>query len=166
MLILLEGLRACKCLSSIVTQLEKEEIVSKVEFKDFGPNPYTVNIEDATLQNENFRTTLWTGSHMQMTLMSIPVGGEIGLEKHEGIDQFLRLEQGKGRVQMGDSKDNLDYEKEIGDDWVVLVPSGKWHNITNIGDVPMKVYSIYTPPEHPHGTVHATKEESDADHHH
>lgn len=139
--------------------------MAKTELKDFGPNPYAVNIEDATLQNETFRTALWTGTHLQMTVMSIPVGAEIGLEMHNGLDQFLRLEQGKGRVQMGDSKDNLDFDQEIGDDWVVLVPSGKWHNITNIGDEPMKVYSIYTPPEHPHGTVHATKADSDAAHH-
>lgn len=139
--------------------------MAKLELKDFGPNPYAVNIEDATLQNENFRTALWTGAHMQMTLMNIPAGGEIGLEMHHGLDQFLRIEQGKGRVQMGDSEDNLDFDMEVGDDWVVLVPSGKWHNITNIGDGPLKVYSIYTPPEHPHGTVHKTKAESDEAHH-
>ena len=138
----------------------------QIELKDHGPEPYVVNIEDATVQNTNFRTALWTGKHMQMTLMSIPEGGEIGLEVHDELDQFLRLEQGTGRVQMGSSKDNLDFEREISDDWVVLVPAGKWHNITNVGSGPLKIYSIYTPPEHSHGTVHATKAESDADHHH
>lgn len=137
----------------------------KIELKDHGPKPYTVDIEEATLQNSNFRTALWTGKHLQMTLMHIPKGGEIGLEKHDSIDQFLRLEQGKGRVQMGDTKDNLDFEQEVTDDWVVLVPAGKWHNITNIGDDPLKIYSIYTPPEHDHGTVHETKAESDAEEH-
>lgn len=139
--------------------------MAKTELKDFGPNPYAVNIEDATLQNETFRTALWTGTHLQMTVMSIPVGGEIGLEMHDGLDQFLRLEQGTGRVQMGDTEDNLDFEQEVSDDWVVLVPAGKWHNITNAGDEPLKIYSIYTPPEHDHGTVHKTKADSDAAEH-
>lgn len=139
--------------------------MSDIELKDHGPNPYTVNIEEATKQNENFRTALWTGKHMQLTLMSIPEGGEIGLEKHDNIDQFLRIEEGTGLVQMGDTKDNLDYEQEVEDDWVVLVPAGTWHNITNVGDEPLKLYSIYTPPEHDHGTVHETKAESDAEEH-
>ncbi len=94
--------------------------------------------------------------------MSIPVGGEIGLEVHNGIDQFLRIEEGKGRVQMGDAEDDLVFDQAIGDDWVVLVPAGTWHNITNVGDEPLKIYSIYAPPEHPHGTVHATKAKGDA----
>lgn len=134
---------------------------------DHGPRPYAVDIETATVENANYRTTLWTGAHLQVTLMSIPVGGEIGLEAHHDIDQFLRLEKGRGRVQMGAAEDRLDFDKEVEDDWVVLVPAGTWHNITNIGDEPLKIYSIYTPPEHAHGTVHATKADADAaDHHH
>jgi len=136
--------------------------MADVQLKDHGPSPYTVNIETATVQNPNYRTALWTGTNLQLTLMSIPVGGEIGLEVHPDIDQFLRIEEGRGRVQMGDAEDDLDFDQEIGDDWVVLVPAGKWHNITNVGDEPMKVYSIYAPPEHPHGAVHATKAEGDA----
>ncbi|CAD2079305.1 cupin domain-containing protein [Phocicoccus pinnipedialis] len=131
-----------------------------MNLKDYGKDPLTINIEDATLQNENFRTTLWTGDFFQVTLMSIPVGGDIGLEIHKDTDQFLRLEQGKGKVQMGDSEDNLSYEKEVGADDVVIVPSGKYHNITNIGDEPMKVYSIYAPPHHPNDTVHETQEDA------
>lgn len=142
--------------------------MANVELKDHGPRPFAVDIEAATVQNETFRTALWTGEHLQLTLMSIPVGGEIGLEAHGEIDQFLRLEKGRGRVQMGPSRDDLSFEQEIEDDWVVLVPAGTWHNITNVGDEPLKVYSIYTPPEHPHGTVHQTKEEAEAaeEHHH
>src|SRR5690606_41689347 len=135
--------------------------MAKLELRDFGPHPYVVNIEEATLQNSNFRTALWTGEHLQMTLMSIPVGGEVGLEVHHELDQFLRLEEGRGRVQMGEAEDDLSFEQEISDDWVVLVPAGMWHNITNVGDTPLKIYSIYTPPEHPHGTVHVTKADSD-----
>ena len=83
---------------------------------DHGPNPYVVNIEEATLENSNYRTTLWTGPHMQLTVMSIKPGDDIGLEVHEDHDQFLRIEAGKGRVQMGPAKDQLYFEREVGED--------------------------------------------------
>jgi mannose-6-phosphate isomerase-like protein (cupin superfamily) len=133
---------------------------------DHGLAPFVINIEDATSANENYRTTLWTGEHLQMTLMHIGRGGEIGLEVHPDRDQFLRVESGRARVQMGDSRDNLTFDREVQDDWVILVPAGMWHNVTNIGDDPLKVYALYGPPEHPHGTVHPTKAESDAAKHH
>lgn len=133
---------------------------------DNGPNPYIVDIEEATLANANYRTTLWTGQFLQMTVMSIPPGEDIGLEMHDDADQFLRVEAGRGRVQMGPTSDDLSFDEEVGDDWVILVPAGSWHNVTNIGDEPLKVYSLYSPPEHKPGTVHATKADSDADEHH
>lgn len=133
---------------------------------DHGPNPYVVDIESATLDNTNFRTTLWTGKNLQMTVMNIEVGSDIGLEVHEHGDQFLRVEAGKARVQMGPTEDDLSFDEEVGDDWVILVPAGIWHNVTNIGDVELKVYAIYAPPEHPHGTEHATQAEAEADEHH
>lgn len=139
--------------------------MSKHAPEDRGPHPFVVDIEKATLANENYRATLWTGKYLQMTVMSIEPGHDIGLEVHEDHDQFLRVEEGKGRVQMGPTKDDLSFDKVVEDDWVVLVPAGSWHNITNIGDGPLKVYSLYAPPEHPHGTVHATKAEADADEH-
>ncbi|HMT51282.1 cupin domain-containing protein [uncultured Dietzia sp.] len=132
---------------------------------DHGPEPYVVNIEDQTLANTNYRTTLWSGKYMQMTVMAIAPGEDIGLEVHHDHDQFLRVEQGRGRVQMGPAEDRLDFDEEVGDDWVILVPAGSWHNVTNIGDEPLKVYSLYGPPEHAHGTVHATRADSDADEH-
>src|SRR6056297_3033263 len=104
--------------------------------KDYGPHPHVMDIETDTLENPNFRTTRWTGKHIQLTLMTIPVGGDVGLEVHDSSDQFLRLEQGKGRVQMGPSKDQLTFDREVGADWAVLVPAGTWHNITNIGEEP------------------------------
>ncbi|MEX1015027.1 MAG: cupin domain-containing protein [Candidatus Paceibacterota bacterium] len=128
-----------------------------MELKDYGANPFVTDIEKATKENTNYRTALWTGSHLQLTLMSIEVGEDIGLEVHHDIDQFLRIEDGKGLVQMGDSEDQLDFEEKVEDDDVVLVPAGKWHNIKNTGDEPLKVYSIYAPAEHPHGTVHETR---------
>lgn len=131
--------------------------------KDYGPEPFTINIEDDTKANTNFRTTRWTGKHLQLTLMSIPVGGDIGLEVHPDNDQFLRIEKGKGRVQMGPSKDQLTYDRQVEDDWVILVPAGTWHNVTNIGDEPMQLYALYGPPDHKHGTVHKTQADAEAD---
>lgn len=124
---------------------------------DRGPNPFVTDIEAATLTNSTFRTALWTGSHLQLTVMSIEPGEDVGLEVHSHIDQFLRIESGRARVQMGPAEDDLTFDKEIADDWVVLVPAGMWHNLTNIGSTPLKLYSIYSPPEHEHGTVHATR---------
>jgi len=133
--------------------------------KDYGANPYVVDIEKDTLENTNFRTTRWTGKNIQMTLMSIPVGGDVGLEVHETHDQFLRLEQGKGRVEMGETKDNLDFQQDVGADFAVFVPAGVWHNITNTGDEPTKLYAIYGPPDHRHGTVHPTQTDAENDPH-
>lgn len=128
-----------------------------IEIKDYGKQPFVVNIEEATKQNSTFRTTLWTGSYLQVTLMSINMGEDIGLEMHPDVDQFLRIEEGHGIVQMGDSKDNLTFQARVSDDFAIMVPAGKWHNVTNTGNTPLKLYSIYAPPEHPFGTVHRTK---------
>ncbi|HHT83574.1 MAG TPA: cupin domain-containing protein [Clostridiales bacterium] len=135
---------------------------TQLESMDFGPRPFVVNIQRATLQNPNFRTALWTGEHLQLTLMSIPVGGEIGLESHSNLDQFLRLEAGFGLVKMGPSPDNLSYQATVSSGYVVLIPAGTYHNLINVGAKPIKLYSIYAPPQHPRGTVHQTKEIADA----
>lgn len=129
---------------------------------DHGPQPYVVNIEELTISNDTFRTAAWTGANMQMTLMAIQPGEDIGLEVHTDHDQFLRVEQGLGLVQMGASEDTLDFEANVEGDDAIFVPAGIWHNVTNTGDAPLKLYSIYAPAEHPHGTVHATKAEADA----
>jgi len=126
-------------------------------FTDYGPAPFVVNIEDATLANDYYRQTLWTGVHLQSTLMTIPVGSDIGLEVHPDNDQFLRLEQGQGLVQMGPTENNLPMRQTAFANSAIFVPAGTWHNITNIGTEPMKLYVIYAPPHHPHGTVHPTK---------
>jgi mannose-6-phosphate isomerase-like protein (cupin superfamily) len=131
-----------------------------VEIKDYGKEPFVVNINNATKQNNTFRTALWTGTHLQVTLMSIDVGEDIGLEMHPDVDQFLRIEDGYGIVQMGDSKDELTFQERVSDDFAIMVPAGKWHNVTNTGNKPLKIYSIYAPPQHPLGTVHKTKAEA------
>ncbi|HCW04310.1 MAG TPA: cupin domain-containing protein [Clostridium sp.] len=130
--------------------------------KDHGPEPFVVNIEELTKENSTFRTALWTGNHFQLTLMSIDVGGEIGLELHPNTDQFIRIEEGEGIVKMGDSKDNLNFQQRVYDDYAFIIPAGKWHNLINTGNKPIKLYSIYAPPQHPKGTVHPTKAVSDA----
>ncbi|MFC4022247.1 cupin domain-containing protein [Oceanobacillus longus] len=125
--------------------------------RDYGSQSFLVNIEEATTQNNTFRTALWTGNNLQVTVMSIGVGEDIGLEIHPTVDQFLRVEQGQGLVQMGDREDQLDFQENVYDDFSIMVPAGKWHNLTNTGDVPLKLYTIYAPPEHPFGTIHETK---------
>jgi mannose-6-phosphate isomerase-like protein (cupin superfamily) len=135
-----------------------------VVLKDYGAEPLVIDIEAATLSNDNFRTALWTGSLLQLTLMSIPVGGEIGLEMHPDVDQFLRIEDGQAKVLMGDTENSLTFVKTAEKDFAIFVPAGKWHNLVNTGDKPLKLYSIYAPVEHPHSTVHKTAE--DDDHHH
>jgi mannose-6-phosphate isomerase-like protein (cupin superfamily) len=124
---------------------------------DHGPQPFVVNINEATKQNKTYRSALWTGAHLQVTLMSLGVGEDIGVEMHSNVDQFLRVEQGQGVVQMGRSKSNLNFARRIQDDFAILIPAGTWHNVTNTGNTPLKLYSIYAPPQHPHGTVHSTK---------
>jgi len=125
--------------------------------QDYGNQPFVVNINEASQQNETFRTVLWTGEHLQVTVMSIPPGGDVGLEVHPETDQFLRIEGGEGLVQMGSSEQQVDFEARVVDDSAIFVPAGTWHNLTNTGPSPIKLYSIYAPPEHPFGTVHQTQ---------
>ncbi|AIQ42868.1 cupin [Paenibacillus sp. FSL R5-0912] len=129
----------------------------KIKLRDYGQCPLVVNIDQAARQNQNYRTALWTGKYFQVTLMSINVGDDIGLEVHPTTDQFIRIEEGQGLVQMGDRKDHLDFKVMANDDYAIMIPAGKWHNLTNTGNKPLKIYVIYAPPEHPYGTVHETK---------
>lgn len=132
-----------------------------INLKDYGPCPFVININEAARQNYFFRIALWTGPHLQLTLMSINSGEDIGLEMHPDVDQFLRIEEGEGLVLMGNSRDNLYFQSKVQDDDVILAPAGTWHNIINTGCYPLKLYSIYAPPEHPHGTIHRTKEDAE-----
>ena len=129
--------------------------------RDYGPEPFVINIDKATKQNDTFRSALWTGNHLQLTLMSIPVGGEVGVEMHPDTDQFLRIEQGQGLAMMGNSKANLNFQRSVSKDYAIFVPAGTWHNLINKGGIPLKLYSIYAPPHHPRGTVHVTKADED-----
>lgn len=124
--------------------------------KDHGAQPVVLNIETYTMSNHDFRMTLWTGPYLQLTLMSLPLGGEVGLEQHTDTDQFLRVEAGNAKVIMGDREDALTFTEEAGRDFAIIIPAGKWHNIINTGSEPLKLYSIYAPAHHPKGTVHKT----------
>jgi len=123
---------------------------------------WVADIERATLDNENFRTVLWTGEHSQLTVMRIAAGEDIGLEVHSDHDQFIRIEEGKGRAELGPSEDEVAETHDVEADWAIVVPAGTWHNVVNTGDGDLKVYSLYSPPEHPPNTVHRTKAEAEA----
>lgn len=133
-----------------------------IVLRDYGKSPFVVNIDHAAKQNDTFRTALWTGEHFQVTLMSIRVGDDIGLEIHPETDQFIRIEQGQAIVQMGESKEKLDFQAMACEGYAIMIPAGKWHNIINTGNIPLKVYVIYAPPHHPYGTVHVTKADAAA----
>ena len=128
---------------------------------DCGPEPFVANIACAAGQNQNFRTALWTGCHLQMTLMCIPPCGDIGVETHPDTDQFIRVEDGKAVVMMGDCKNRLDAKCCLNTGDAVFIPSGTWHNIVNTEKCPLKLSSIYAPPHHPRGTVHRTKADAE-----
>ena len=127
------------------------------------------DIEKATLDNENFRMVLFTGKHTQLTVMRLAPGEEIGWEAHDTHDQsrarMRRIQQGSAQVEFGRNENSVDETHEAGEDWAVIVPSGVWHNVVNTGDGELKLYSLYSPPEHPDGTVHRTKAEADAAEH-
>ena len=119
---------------------------------------YVDDIERATLDNETFRTVLYTGEHLQLVVMTLKPGEEIGEEVHDDGDQFFRFETGKGEVLI-DGKAN-----PVADDFGVIVPAGARHNVRNTGSAPLKFYTIYGPPEHKDKVVHRDKAQADRDH--
>lgn len=117
---------------------------------------YISNIEKETIENNNFRKVLYTGKTSQLVLMSLRPGEEIGEEVHN-LDQFLRIEAGKGKAVL----DGVEHEIEDGS--AIVVPAGARHNVINGMDGEMKIYTIYSPPEHKDGIIHQTKEEAESD---
>lgn len=130
-------------------------------FGDLAGAPAVINIDKETKMNSFFRRAIWTGEHLQVTVMSIPPGGEVGLEIHEDTDQFLRVEFGVGSVYMGKTKQDVKFIGDADNECAILIPAGTWHNVLNTQKVPLKLYSIYAPPHHPVGTIHKTKFDSD-----
>lgn len=121
---------------------------------------FVANIEELTVENADFRRVLYTGKYLQLVLMTLQPGDEIGAEVHEDRDQFFRIESGSGEVQI-DGKRN-----PVKDDDAIIVPAGARHNVVNTGDQPLMLYTLYGPPEHRDGVVHRTKAEADAQEEH
>lgn len=115
---------------------------------------YVTNIEEKTLANQYFRQVLFTAPHSQLVLMSLKPGEEIGMEVHPNVDQFFRIESGEGKVVLAGE------EQMIKDGSAIVVPAGTEHNVINTGQADLKLYTIYTPPQHPDGTIHKTKQEA------
>lgn len=130
---------------------------SNPQSPDRGPEPFVLNIQRATSQNRAFRQVLWTGAHMQLVLMSIPANGDIGLEVHPDTDQFICIEDGQGIVKMGNCRDNLSFKQPVFKDFAFVIPKGTWHNLINTGNKPIKLFTLYAPPEHPKGTLQMLK---------
>ena len=121
---------------------------------------YCDNIEQRTVENQDFRRVLYTGGHLQLVVMTLQPGDEIGEEVHEDRDQFFRIEQGSGSIDI----DGV--ENKVADDFAVIVPAGARHNVRNTGSSPLRLYTIYGPPEHKDAVVQSTKAEADARHAH
>lgn len=116
------------------------------------------DIEKLTEENDNFRKVLYTGKHMQLVLMTLQAGEEIGLEVHEGHDQFFRIEEGEGEVIIDGTTTKIE------DDDAIIVPAGAEHNVVNTGNEPLRLYTIYSPPEHRDGVIHPTKADETEEH--
>jgi mannose-6-phosphate isomerase-like protein (cupin superfamily) len=119
---------------------------------------YCDNIEARTVENEDFRRVLYTGRNLQLVLMTLPPGCDIGEEVHEDRDQFFRIEEGSGIVYIDGVQNRVE------DDFAVIVPAGARHNVVNDTDRPLRLYTIYGPPEHKDGTVHKDKQQAERDH--
>ncbi len=117
---------------------------------------YVGNIETETISNSNFRKVLFTGPHCQLVVMSLKAGEDIGMEVHPNVDQFIRIEHGEGKAILNGE------EHAVKDDFAVAIPAGTEHNIVNAGAGEMKLYTVYSPANHPVGTVHATKADAEA----
>lgn len=118
---------------------------------------FVTNIEEDTLVNNDFRQVIFTAPHSQLVLMTLQVGGDIGSEVHNNVDQFFRIEKGTGKVIIAGE------EYEIKDGFAIVIPAGTEHNVINTGSEPLKLYTIYSPPNHPDGKIHHTKAEAEAD---
>jgi len=120
---------------------------------------YLTNIEQATKENTDYRRVLYTAKNTQLVLMCLKPGEEIGNEVHE-LDQFIRVEEGNAKAVLN----NGETEYELEDDFALIIPAGTWHNVINTGDKPLKIYTLYSPPEHKDGTVHKTKADEQEEH--
>jgi mannose-6-phosphate isomerase-like protein (cupin superfamily) len=120
---------------------------------------YVTNIEEATKSNTDYRRVLFTARYTQLVLMCVQPGDEIGNEVH-GLDQFLRIEEGTAKVVLDDGTE----EHQLKEDDAIIIPAGTWHNVVNNGDAPLKLYTLYSPPEHKDGVLQPTKADEEEEH--
>lgn len=139
----------------------KRRFLQPYRITDRGGEPAVIPLRRECLFNRDFRSTVYTGGHFQVTLMCIPAGESIGLETHPHTDQMLYIEKGYARIEMGETENGLNYRFHATAGDAVFVPAGTYHNIYNIGSSSLKLFSVYAPPQHPFGTVHETKREAE-----
>ena len=130
-------------------------------FKDNGNKPCVIPLKKLTYLNDNYRVAVWTGTHLQITVMNILPNDDIGGEVHENLDQFLYIERGRAKVLIGESKDKLSVMQYAGEGEGILIPANNWHDVINVGMSDLKVFSVYAPVQHPYGTVQENKPEED-----
>lgn len=125
--------------------------------QDYGPQELVVNLKEVAMQNPYYRQALWTGQHLQVTLMNIAANDEIGIEIHPNHDQLITVEDGQAVVMMGKQKERLDFQTHVWEGYAIIIPAGIWHNVINTANKALKLCSVYAPPHHPFGTVQETK---------
>ena len=128
---------------------------------DYGADPFFINIDEATTQNKMFRRVVWTGANLQLAFMSIDVDSSVGLDIHPRTDQFVFIEEGQGIATMGEGRENQPYKRNVSHGYGYMIPAGIWHNLINVGAVPIKLSVMYGPPLLPKGTVHPTKADAE-----
>ena len=133
------------------------EIFYSGELKDYGNEPTVMELNNLTLKNKNYRTALWTGKHLQLTVMNIKQNEDVGDEIHDQLDQMLYIVSGRAAVFMGKSKNDLTLKTYADGGDAIFIPAGTWHNIINAGFFPLKMFSVYAPVQHPAGTVQEDK---------
>lgn len=132
----------------------------KDDWKDRGPDPMVIDPAQMANRNPFFRRAVWTGEYLQMTVMSIPVGSDIGKEIHPDTDQYIFVSHGVALAEMGKEKDCVTFRSRATRGNAIFVPAGTWHNVKNIGPGVLKLYTLYAPPHHPAGTLHRTKKDA------
>ena len=138
---------------------------SKPPSCDMGPAPAHFSLPAAAMENRAFRRTLWTGDRLQLTVMYLAPGEDIGTEMHPDVDQLLRVEEGRALLRYGPCRSAIRDEGYMRKGDVFLVPAGTYHNLINVGRSPLRLSSVYAPPNHPKGTVHQTKADAQKEEH-